>query len=269
MEAQKEMIDRIATTLKPNTTVSQRLFIGIGAFWLSVMVLSWIILHSVLLPSPLEVVQAFPNLWFNEGLGEQLWVSFALNLQAATIMSLLSLVIAYLTVTPLFQPFAVLVSSGRANGFVGLPLIFMMVFSQVHWVKVALLVYGMTVFTVPSLVKMIDQIPKEEFDHARTLRMSEWRVVWEVVILGRIDQVIDVLRVNILMGFMMLPMVEGMFKFEGGVGALMMNQEKHFRMDAVYCATALVTIVGLAQDYAIGVFKKIACPYSVIGMERV
>jgi NitT/TauT family transport system permease protein len=161
-----------------------------------------------------------------------------------------------------------LVSSGRFNGMVGLPLVFTALLHEPHKVMVALLVYGTGVFTVLSLVKMIDSIPKELFDHSRTLRMSEWRVVWEVVILGRVDEVIDLIRVNVAMLWMMLPMVESRFKFQGGIGALMEVDAKQFDYSSVFCALFVILFVGLCQDYVIGVFKRIMCPYAFIGMER-
>jgi NitT/TauT family transport system permease protein len=259
---------RLMDALKPNKAVSQTVFLSMGLLWLCTFLIGWFSGNSSLLPSPSEVLGAFPKLWFSDGLGEQLWVSFSLNLQAIGIMSTLSLVLAYLTVMPVFRPFAVLWAAGRFNGFIGLPLIFMMLFHDAHWVKVAMLVFGMSVFTVPAVVKMIDSISKEEFDHARTLRMSEWHVVWEVVILGRFDEVLEILRNNVAMGWMMLPMVEGRFKFEGGVGALLMNEDKHLNLDIVYCGNLIISALGLLQDYLFGVFKNIVCPYSNLGLER-
>lgn len=255
--------------LQPNATVPKGFYQSAGALWIAGFLLLWIIGTVPFIPSPFDVLGALPNLWFNEGLGDQLMVSFTLNLQAAAIMFVLSCLIAYSTVLPAFRPLATLVSSGRFNGFVGLPLIFMAIFHNPHIVKIALLVTGMGVFTVLSMVKMIEAIPKEAFDHSRTLRMSEWRVAWEVVVLGQFDQVIDIMRINIAMGWMMLPMVEGRFKFEGGVGALMENESKHLDLDAVFAVVIVILVVGLCQDWAIGKFKSILCPYAEIGMERV
>ena len=42
----------------------------------------------------------------------------------------------------------------------------------------------MTVFYVTSMAAVVLEIPRERFDHARTLRMGEWHVVWELVVLG-------------------------------------------------------------------------------------
>lgn len=255
--------------LIPNSAMSDKQFRRVGLIWAIVFLSLWALGAAPFIPTPVEVIRAFPNLWLNEGLGAQIWVSFSLNLEAGTVMFVLSCLVAYATALPLFRPFAALVSAGRFNGFVGLPLIFMALFHDAHVVKVALLVFGMGVFTVLSMVEMIKVIPKEAYDHSRTLRMSEWRVVWEVVILGQMDQVIDIMRVNVAMGWMMLPMVEGMYKFEGGVGALLENEAKHLQLDSVFCIVFVVLMIGILQDWTIGQFKKIVCPYAELGMERV
>lgn len=252
----------------PNSNITSSVYTILGVSWFVAMFMFWAMSPGSFIPTPWATLGAFPDLWFEQGLGEQLWTSFVLNMQAVSIMTGLSLLIAYATVLPIFRPLAALVSLGRFNGFVALPLIFTAWFSEPHKVMIALLVYGMAVFTVLSLTKMIDDIPKELYDHSRTLRMGEWRVVWEVVILGRMDEVIDVLRINIAMGWMMLQMVEGRFKFEGGVGALMEVNAKHFDYPAVFCAMFIILLVGMAQDWTLSYFKKIVCPYAAIGMER-
>jgi NitT/TauT family transport system permease protein len=259
------MINRV---FRPNESIAPGTYAYLVTGWAVLALLVWVTAASPILPSPLEVLRAIPALWFEDGLGSQLWVSFQLNLEAIAIMAGLSLTVSYLTVVPAFRPLATAISSGRANGFAGLPLIFTLYIGNAHWIKIALLVYGAGVFTVPAVVKLIELIPKESFDHARTLRMHEWRVVWEVVILGHFDEVIEILRSNILMMWMLLPMVEGLFKSEGGLGALIDIENKHFQLAAEFAIVFLILGVGLLQDYLIGLFKGIVCPYSLIGLER-
>src|SRR5437763_17101161 len=131
-----------------------------------------------------------------------------------------------------------------------------------------MLVFAMTVFFVTSMAAVIVQIPKGTFDHARTLRMSEWRVVWEVVILGTADKAFEVLRQNAAMGWMMLTMVEGISRAEGGVGAMLLNQSKHFRLAEVFAIQIVVLLVGMTQDYAIGLARRLVCPYADLTMEK-
>jgi len=253
---------------RPNAAITETAYTILGIFWCLALFATWALSPGSFLPTPWATIGTFTDLLYEQNLLGQLWTSFVLNMQGVAIMSAISLLVAYATVLPFFRPFASIVSLGRFNGFVALPLIFTSWFVVPHKVMIALLVYGMAVFTVLSLTKMIDSIPKELYDHSRTLRMGEWRVVWEVVILGRLDEVIDILRINIAMGWMMLQMVEGRFKFEGGVGAMMEIQAKHFDYASVFCTMFVILLFGMMQDYILGTFKKIVCPYAFIGTER-
>jgi len=252
----------------PNQNIDKKLMGMLAITQVVVALMLWFASPNHLLPSPVDTIQAFPKLWNVEGVGTELVTSLVLNAQAIFFMLIIFLTLSYLTVVPFFRPIGTFLSLGRFNGFVGLPLIFTLIFGSPHTVKVALLVFGMGVYTVQAVSKLIENIPKEEFDHARTLRMGEWRVVWEVVILGHLDEVIDILRTNIAMGWMMLPMVEGRFRSEGGIGALLMNQDKHFALESIYAIQILVCIVGLIIDYGINVFKNIVCPHANLGLER-
>jgi NitT/TauT family transport system permease protein len=257
----------------------------LGAFWVALFLMVWTTGAASFIPTPMQTLKALPRLWNEMGLGEALWVSLELNLVAVAIMFVISYSISIATVLPIkvlgynpFKPLALLVSNGRYNGFVGMPLVFASMFATAHSVKIALLVFGTGTFTVLSLVKLFQGVPKDLFDHSRTLRMNEWRVVWEVVVLGTFDQVIDIMRTNVAMGWMMLPMIEGRYKFEGGVGALMEINAKQFDYPAVFCTLFVILLVGMGQDWLIGVFRNGlsglknlwpgVCPYANLGLER-
>ena len=143
-----------------------------------------------------------------------------------------------------------------------------LVFGGGRPLKLSLLVFGVTVFFVTSMAAVVAEIPKSAFDHARTLRMTEWQVVWDVVIRGTLDKAIEALRQNAAMGWMMLTMVEGIARSEGGVGALLLNQNKHFHLAEVFAIQILILFVGLVQDYGIGVLKRVVCPWADLTLER-
>lgn len=241
--------------------------------WIIAALILWMLVGAVFLPTPLDVLKAFSKLWNTDGLGTHLWTSLTLNFASAGILFLVALSIAYSTRMPqpwgkLFGPLAKLISLGRFNGMVGLPLIFLSVLHDPYWVKVSLLVFGAGVFTLLSLIDMIAAIPGERFDDARTLRMSEWEVLWEVVILGSFDQVIDIMRINLAMMWMMLPLVEGYFQYAGGVGTLMLIDNKHLDLDKVFCLLAVIACIGWLQDMALRCIKSLVCPYSEMGLEH-
>jgi NitT/TauT family transport system permease protein len=220
------------------------------------------------LPLPHEVVRALHRLWFEHGLGRELLTSFLLNLEALALTLVIALTLSYLTVLPVFRPMAAAVCKGRFLGLIGLTFVFTLIVGGGHPLKVWLLVFGMTVFFVTSMVAVVAEMPRDRFDHARTLRMGEWHVVWEVVVLGTADRAIEMLRQNAAIGWMMLTMVEGISRAEGGVGAMLLNQSKHFRLPEVFAIQLTILAVGLAQDYGIGVLHRVVCPYAHLRLER-
>src|SRR5207302_9454566 len=133
-----------------------------------------------------------------------------------------------------FRPIVMAISKGRFLSLVGFTFVLMLMVENGHQLKTGLLIFGVTVFYVTSMAAVVLQIPRADFDYARTLRMSEWRVVWEVVILGTADKAFEVLRQNAAIGWMMLTMVEGIARAEGGVGVMLLNQSKHFRLADVF-----------------------------------
>ena len=253
--------------LSPNRVISKQTVRWLVGIQLLLLFFIWLFSPTVFLPKPKEVFQALTEMW-TQGLGAELITSFYLNVQAILLSSLLSLLLAYLTVTPFFRPIVSLLSKLRFLSMVGLTFFFTLMATTGHELKLFLLVFSVSVFFVTGMAEVVASIPKEKFDLARTLRMGEWRVVWEVVVLGQADKAFEVLRQNAAMGWMMLTMVEGISRSEGGVGAMLLNQNKHFHLSAVFAIQLTILVLGLTQDYAIGLLRKIFCPYADLTLER-
>jgi len=233
--------------------------IGLFLFWASS--------NFVFLPSPGETLHSFGELW-QEGLGSELITSFYLNLQAIGIALLASIGLAYLSVIPFFKPIIAFFGKLRFLSLAGLTFFFTMAAKSGHELKLYLLVYSIAVFFVTSMLDVLASIPNVQFDLAKTLKMGAWREVWEVIVLGQADKVFDCLRQNAAIGWMMLTMIEGMSRSEGGIGAVLLNQNKHFHLSSVMAIQLLILLVGLGQDYAIGILKNVFCPYSTLTTER-
>jgi NitT/TauT family transport system permease protein len=75
-------------------------------------------------------------------------------------------------------------------------------------------------------------------------------------VLGTADAAVEAIRQNAAMGWMMLTMVEGLVRSEGGVGVLMLDANKHLQLDAVFALIATVIAVGIVQDYAFGWLRR-------------
>src|SRR6266852_3456304 len=126
----------ILGAFSPNRVISKAALRFIIVFQIAVLLIVWATSTYVFLPKPMDVWRAFVDLWSHEGVGQELIVSFSLNLQAMAWATPISLGVAYLTVVPAFQPIAMAVSKGRFLGMVGLTFFFTIVFSSGHRLKV-------------------------------------------------------------------------------------------------------------------------------------
>ena len=251
----------------PNSVLSKNTVRILVITQVAMVLFLWAFSPFVLLPKPGEVFRALGDMW-QEGLGAELITSFYLNIEAIAVATVVSLLLAYATVMPFFRPIVALLSKLRFLSLVGLTFVFTLLARSGHQLKLSLLVFSVSVFFVTGMADVINSIPKEMFDLARTLRMSEWRVVWEVIVLGQIDKAFDVLRQNAAIGWMMLTMVEGIVRSEGGVGTILLDQNHHFRLAAVFAIQLTILALGLLQDYGIGMTKNLLCPYAALTLER-
>lgn len=257
----------LINSFSPNKTLSKKTVLTLALGQAAVFLILWVFSPFVFLPTQAETLHAFNDLC-GDGLISELVTSFTLNLQAIGVATLVSLGLAYATVMPFFRPMVAFISKLRFLSMVGLTFFFTLASSNGHELKLYLLVFSISVFFITSMADVLNSIPKVQYDLARTLQMGSWRVVWEVVVLGQMDKVFDVVRQNAAIGWMMLTMVEGMSRSEGGVGAMLLNQNKHFHLAAVLAIQTTILVVGLGQDYAIGALKNMFCPYANLNMER-
>jgi NitT/TauT family transport system permease protein len=258
---------RVLEALSPNRQIALPIYAGYAVASIAVFGLAWQLAAGAI-PSPGDVLGALAQLWTEQGLFDELETSFLLNLEAIAWTTVITLALAYLTVVPAVRPIVAAVSKLRFTGMVGWAFVFTLWARDGHQLKLWMLVFGMTPFFVTAMAAVIAELPKERFDHARTLGMTEWRVVWEVVIRGTADQALEALRQSAAMGWMMLTMVEGVVRSEGGIGALMLNENKHLRLDAVFALILVVLMVGVVQDRALAWLRRAVCPYAVLTTER-
>ncbi len=257
----------ITNGLRPNHRVTHTSHVIYAVATLAAIAGAWQVSASAL-PSPGEVGSAFVRLWRTEGLFEALGSSFMLNVEAIAWSAGIALALAYLTVLPAARPIAAAISKLRFSGMVGWSFVFTLYARDGHQLKMWMLVFGMAPFLLTTMVAIVAAVPREQLDHARTLHANEWRVVHEVVIRGTADQAIEAIRQSAAMGWMMLTMVEGVVRSEGGIGVLLLDQHKHLKLDAAFALIGVVLVVGVLQDYAFAWLRRTLCPYAALTTER-
>jgi len=251
----------------PNRPVDRTMALALVAFWLVIAFLAWLAVPFQSLPRPGEVWSALGSLWWEHGMGPELFTTIKLIAHALLLTVIISMALSYSTVIAFFRPMVDAVSKLRFLGLTGLVVPFTLFTGGGYTLKVWLLTFGMTTFFVTSMAQVVVEIPREQFDHMRALGASELRIWWEVVVRGTLDKALDITRQNLAMGWAMITMVEGISRAEGGLGAMILNQNKHFKLAEVYAILIVILVVGLVLDYAIGVLTRVLCPY--VELERV
>ena len=255
------MID-YKNVFKPNKSASGTTFITLCITWVVGVLTFWHLTAGDVLPKPMSVFLAFGDLFHGDFIHEMI-TSTTLAMEAVLIAFVVSMAISYLTVMPFFQPIGEFFTKLRYLSLVGLQFVFMLMASGGHSLKIWLLVFSVSVFFVTSMLEEL-KVPRNEMNHARTLGMSEWRIVYEVKLLGRFDRAYEVLRQNFAMAWMMLTMVEVVSRAEGGIGIMLTNQNKHFQMDQVFAIQISILLIGILIDYFFGVTKGFFCPYACL-----
>jgi NitT/TauT family transport system permease protein len=257
----------VKNALLPNRPVDRVMMLALVAFWAAVALLLWMAVPFATLPKPGEVWGALGSMWWEHGMGPELFTTIGLIADALVRTVVISLLLSYTAVIAFFRPVVEAVSKLRFLGLTGLVVPFTLFVGGGHDLKVAMLTFGMTSFFVTSMAQVVMEIPREQFDHMRVLGASEPRILWEVVIRGTLDKALEIMRQNLAIGWALITMVEGISRAEGGLGALILNQNKHFRLAEVYAILLVILVVGLVLDYVIGVLTRAICPYAEL--ERV
>ena len=258
---------RFTAAFLPNRVVDKTTTSLIVVFWVGAAVLVWVTSPFKTLPTPGEIWRALGELWWQGGLGPETFTTMRLIAHATLLTVVISLLLSYATVIAFLRPVVQAASKLRFLGITGLVFPFTLMTGGGYSLKVALLTFVMTTFFVTSMAQVVVEIPPSEFDYMRVLGASELRILWEVVVRGTLDKALDVLRQNVAMGWAMITMVEGISRAEGGMGALILNENKHFLLAEVYAILFVILLLGLGMDYGMGALTNLLCPY--VALRRV
>ena len=252
--------------LTPFENISKTQKTIILAGWIVFLIALWFIGTSGtkhLFPSPSQVFAGFSQLW-GEGLMYHIIQSLKLCFLSIFLAIIIALVFAYLSPIPLLKPIAEFVTKLRFLPFTGLSYFITMAVNDGRTIQMWMLVIFLTTFLTTSLIGVLKDIPQEEFDHAKTLKCYRWEVLLQVVILGRLDYVIDVVRQNLAITWMMLVTVESIVAASGGLGLLMKNSDKFANYGRIIALQIVILLIGLSLDWFINFLRKAFFRYSKI-----
>ena len=226
--------------------------------------LIWQLSPGGLIPGPLRVLEALGGLLSGRLLYDNLLASLILTFKALAYSIVLTLVFSYLSVLPFFRPAAQFIVKCRYLTLTGLIFIFTLLTKDGGALKLSLLVFGIVPFFTTSFLAVILRTPAQEFELCQTLGYSRWETLYEVIIVGKADQVFEIVRQNFAIAWMMITMVEGLNMSEGGIGTLLIKYNKYNDLPHVLALQALVFGLGLCLDYGLGQLRRWLFAYTKI-----
>jgi sulfonate transport system permease protein len=247
---------------QPFATINRQTIMIMMAVQVVITLLLWHTLSDGLIPKPTKVASAFAQLLGSKILFDNILVSLLLTLKAMLYSILITLLFAYLSVLPFFKSVAQFIVKCRYLTLTGLIFIFTLLTKDGSELKLSLLVFGIVPFFVTSFLSVIVNINQQEYELCKTLGYNNWQTLYEVIIVGKADQVFEILRQNFAISWLMITMVEGLSMSEGGVGTLLIKYNKYNDLTNVLALQLVIFIIGLCFDYLLGTMRHWLFPYS-------
>ena len=242
-------------------TITKRNFILLTIGQAILMLVLWNFSPIKSIPTPLEIGVAWNTMAKTEGLLYELFISATTILKSIGLASLIAFGLAYLSTAVIFKPVVTWLTALRFLGFAGITFLFTLWTANSGQLKLWLLTFGMAVFLLSSALAMVNSVTQEQIDYARTLRLDGWQITWEIVIRGKLDEAIDIIRQNAAVGWTLLSMVEGLSRSEGGIGAMLLMKGKYLHLEELFAIQLTILLYGILQDYVLRWIRVVICPY--------
>lgn len=251
----------IKQIFSPFGEASKKVRIGITIFWIVVFFLLFEVYHSKVIPSPSRIFDSLLDMLSRREFYYELLSSLKTTIKAMGYSIIVTVIIVYASTIQLFRPIAHFISKCRYLTLTGLVFVFTMISNNLADLKMYLLMFGIIPFFVTSFLSIVESTSPEEKWKAYVNKMNRWEALWEVVVVGKMDMLFEVMRQNFAISWMMITMVEGFAMSEGGIGTLMIKSNKYLNLAPVFAMLIIVLILGLIFDYVLSRLRLMLFPY--------
>jgi NitT/TauT family transport system permease protein len=212
---------------------------------------------TVILPSPTEVVRAFPVLHFEEALvrsaGWSLYrVGMGFLLSALVAIPLGLLMGTFPAVKHFLSP---LVDPLRFLPISALVPLFLVWFGIEETMKIMLLFVGTFVYLLPLVVEAVENVDDVYLQTATTLGASRWQLVRHVLVPGSLPAIGEALRVMNGIGWTYVILAE-IVNARLGLGHIITVAGKRSHVDQIFAGVLVILFIGVVTDAMIRIANK-------------
>lgn len=249
-------------TFTPFGQLNKQSLIILGVGQLMLALILWHVSSAALIPKPFKIGSAFLDFLQSKLFYDNILESIVLTIKAMFISIIITLFFSYMSVIPFFGSITKFLVKCRYLTLTGLIFIFTLLTKDGSQLKLSLLIFGIVPFFTTSFLSVLVNINKQEYDLCKTLRYNSWQIMYEVIIVGKADQVFEMVRQNFAISWLMITMVEGLSMGEGGIGTLLIKYNKYNDLTNVLALQLAIFVIGLGFDALLGTLKHWLFPYS-------
>ena len=242
----------------PHRTAQFLAMAGLATFVIAWCVLSYGgIVPPVILPSPSEVLRAFPVLHFEEALVRSALrslyrVTMGFALAAAVAIPLGIVMGTFPAVKHFFTP---LVDPLRFLPISALVPLFIVWFGIDEMQKIVFLFVGIFVYMLPLVVEAVEGVEEVYLQTATTLGATSGQLVRHVLVPGSMPAIAEALRVMNGIGWTYVILAE-VVNARYGLGYLITVAGKRSHVDQIFALVLVILFIGVVTDWMIRVVNK-------------
>jgi len=201
------------------------------------------------LPSPTQIIAAFPELQNDDFLIGNVFYSVGLNYAGYLQAILVAIPVGF--IIGCFPLFGAL--TGRyINAMRFLPLtavtgLFILWFGIETNMKVQFLAFGILVYLLPVVVERVTKVDKIYEQTAYTLGATKWQIICKVFFRDVSAKLSDDIRILVAISWTYIIAAELINK-SGGIGALIFSAQRQSRPDKMFAILIVIILIGFLQD---------------------
>jgi NitT/TauT family transport system permease protein len=215
------------------------------------------LVNGTILPSPTDVLRAFPVLHFEEALirsaGASLYrVTLGFLLAGAVAIPLGVLMGTFPPIKHFFSP---IVDPLRFLPISALVPLLIVWFGIDERQKIVFLFVGTVVYLLPLVVETVESVEDVYLQTATTLGASRWQLVRHVLVPGSLPGIGEAMRVMNGIGWTYVILAE-VINAPLGLGALITVAGKRGHVDQIFALVVVILLIGVISDQILRAINK-------------
>ncbi|MDB6123385.1 MAG: hypothetical protein JWQ71_2378 [Pedosphaera sp.] len=220
------------------------------------------VLPPLILPSPMEVLKAFPTLHYDQALVRSALTSFIRVTTGFTLAAIVALPLGiYMATFPpiaaFFRPLSLIGAYVPIVVFIPLTLAW---FGLNETQKVGFLFIGCFVALLPMVIKSISKVPAAYLDVAVTKGATQWQLVRHVLFPVAQADIWDNLRAVYGVGWGWIILAE-VVNAERGLGYLISISERRGHTASIFAVILVIVLIAVACDQLWRLGGRLLFPY--------